>query len=151
MDTHSDPKAVPRNPRKEARFLEGSYTCAKAHSGRQSATHGPRRLVRTSEKLAVRQSQRRTPGRLSRRPGNTGCSNRLSPARRRAQPGPAWHISIPVPSDERTPDSWRALLPELVSVGSRASQVCETSQQKRESLEQSSWIQAPLASTSLRA
>lgn len=79
MDTHSDPKAVSSNPREEARFREGSYTCAKAHSGRQSATHGPRRLVRTSEKLAARQSQRRTPGRLSRRPGNTGCSSRLIP------------------------------------------------------------------------
>lgn len=73
--------------------------------------------MRTGEKLAVRQSQR-TPGRLSRRPGNTGnSSSSQSPSRRRTQPGPARYISIHVPSENAHPDSRRALLLGLVSVG----------------------------------
>ena len=52
---------------------------AETHSERQSAPGRPRRLARAGEKLAARQSGRREPGRLSRRPGNAGSSRRPSP------------------------------------------------------------------------
>lgn len=52
---------------------------AETHPEKQSATGQPRRLARTREKLAARQSGRRGPRRLSHRPGNAGRSRRPSP------------------------------------------------------------------------
>lgn len=85
-------------------------------SERQSATSRPRRAARAGEELAARQSGRREPGRLSRRPGNAGSSRRPSPDAEAcaARPGLAYPRSRALGTTTRTPggaycQSWSLL------------------------------------------
>lgn len=127
MDTRSDPKAVPASPREEAELSPGGgkgpharkehgSVNAKMHSERKSATSRPRRLARAGEELAARQSGRREPGRLSRRPGNAGSSRRRSPDAEAsaARPGLAYPTSRAQGTTTRIPrgaycQSWSLL------------------------------------------